>query len=110
MSYSQVHLWHMFLTGPLISYIGFKQDETPQLARNMLLALVLSLLFTVRLPSSKMDKRNIILLIHFLVWFPLFLYIALSNKNPNFVYHILKVLGIVAILYHSFKIYNLYLN
>jgi hypothetical protein len=110
MSYSQVHLWHIALTGPLLTYIGYKKDETPKLANHMLVALALSILFAVRLPNYKLNQRNIILLVHYLVWIPFFLYVGLSDKINHKLYYVLLVLGITAIIYHLYKLYQLYGN
>jgi hypothetical protein len=110
MSYSQVHLWHIALTGPLLAYIGYKKEETPKIANHMLVALALSILFAVRLPSYKLNQRNVILLVHYLIWIPLFLYVGLSDKINHYLYYLLLVLGIVAILYHINKLYKLYAN
>lgn len=108
MSYSQVHLWHIALTGPLLTYIGYKKEETPKIANHMLVALALSILFTVRLPSYKLNQRNMILLAHYLIWIPFFLYIGISDKINHNIYYILLVLGIIAIIYHITKLVKLY--
>lgn len=107
MSYNQVHLWHIALSGPLLVYIGVNKETTPKIANHMLVALALSILFTVRFPDFKANLRTVILLVHYFIWIPFFLYIGLSETlNPN-IYTILKILGIVSISYHLYKLYQL---
>ena len=110
MSYSQVHLWHIALTGPLLTYIGYNKETTPKIANHMLVALALSILFAVRLPNYKFNQRNIILMVHYLIWVPFFLYVGLSDKINNNLYYVLLVLGVVATTYHLYKLYQLYAN
>lgn len=54
-----------------------------------------------------MNKDTYVHLFHILIIGTLFLYLGIEKTNiPSFIYPILIVLGIVVILYHSYKAYN----
>ena len=106
MSMNQVNQWHIAMIGPVLYYIGNKEEKTNKIAYIVLATLTTSILFVVRRPS-KLDKRGIINLAHYAVFIPLFGYIVYkNNKLPSWSFSLIKYLGIsvVAIhLYHLFK-------
>lgn len=104
----QVNLMHIFIVGPLLMYIGNKKDKTPQIAFNMLLTLILLLPFIVRFPNfNKITYTNIINSSHYLVWIPLFGYIAYKgNKLDNYWWTLLSLLGVTVISIHIFLLLN----
>lgn len=109
MSYQKINLMHILLIGPLLIYIGFKGKQTPPIFYGSLLALTLLIFFLVRFPGFKLNYRNGISWIHMVLWTSLFGYISWKQSLlPNFMFEIIKYLGIGVILIHSWILYRYY--
>lgn len=107
MSYNKINLFHIFLLGPLITYIGFKGIKTEKMAYGALVAYALAIPFIVRTPDLKLDSHNIIKWLHMIIWFSLFLYVSYKQDELNpIIFHILKFLGISACIIHSYLLYK----
>ena len=57
------------------------------------------------------NKNNFIYFFHILIVGPLFLYIGIKNIQTNeYIFTFIEYLGIILILYHSFKAYTKIMN
>lgn len=109
MSYHKINMLHIFLIGPLISYIGFRGKKTDKLAYGVLLGLALAIPFFVRTPGFKGNYRNIINWIHYLIWPTIFLYIVYKQWDLHPVsFEIMKYFGISVSALHAYFIYKNY--
>lgn len=106
------HNWiHVLMIGPLLTYIGQNKEKTDEKYYNYLLILSIMMLFMIRVPLNfkSLDYHTSIKIVHYLIWLPLFIYIALKkNQNNKIVYEMLKIIGISAFSYHSYKLVNKY--
>lgn len=99
----QVNLMHMMLIGPSLYYVGHKEKENKDINYYLLAGLVLLIPFIVRLPKYKIDFRNIVNSVHYLMWIPLFGYIVYKkNNSPLMMYKILRLLGVAVIAIHAY--------
>ena len=104
MSMNQVNQWHVAMIGPVIYYIGNKEEKTKPLAYIVLATLTASILFVVRRPK-KLNYRGIINLAHYAVFLPLLGYIVYKNKKlPKWSFPLIKYLGISVIAIHLYHI------
>ena len=101
MSMIQVNLMHIFVIGPLLTYIGYKKENTEEIYFNALGAITLLLPFIVRLPFKK-DYHSIINSLHYFPYILFFLYIAYQKCNIPYkwIYSFLLVTGIIVISVH----------
>lgn len=106
MSMKQVNMWHIAMMGPILCYIGDKEDKANNISYAILATLTISILFTVRKPNiKKLNYYNIVNLLHYLVIFPMFLFIIYKrNKLPKYVFKFIKYLGISVIAIHIYKL------
>lgn len=107
----QVNLMHVFVIGPLFLYIGINKNNTKEYFYNILGGIAILLPFIIRTPYiiKMSEKRNIINLLHLLIFMPLLLYISYKKNNLNKIwYYILLILGINVILIHLYEIYEKY--
>lgn len=105
MSLAQVNLQHVFLLGPLLFYIGNKGETAPQWTYVALATLTAMIPFIVTYKYTSMSYRSITNAIHYLVWIPLFAYIAwqgLNKKLPLWSFPMLQLLGLSTITIHLF--------
>lgn len=97
---SQVHLWHILMTGPILYYIGSNNKKANMCAYAVLATLALSILFVIRKPKLTGNKV-LVRFVHYLVFVPLFIYISYKNVNlPIWAFELIKYLGITAIAIH----------
>jgi hypothetical protein len=105
MSLAQVNLQHVFLIGPLLFYIGTKRDMAPQWSYVALATITAMIPFIVTYNYTTLSYRSITNAFHYLVWLPLFFYIAwkgYNNKLASWSYPMLQLLGLSAITIHLF--------
>ena len=105
MSMAQVNLQHVFLVGPLLFYIGSQKENTPRWAFISLATLTVMIPFIVSYNYSSLSYRAIVNASHYLIWIPLFGYIAYAGINKHlgtYMYPILQLLGLSAITIHLF--------
>ena len=58
-----------------------------------------------------MNYRLFVNYTHVLIVMPLLIYVGLLKKNtPEYLYTVLLILGVVGMLYHSYKLYKRYTN
>ena len=95
---------HVFLVGPLLMYIGNKQSNTPNSVFYSLATLTIMLPFIITLPwKGKMTYRFFVNILHYLIWAPLFIYIAYKgNKLESYWWPLIQLLGISVISIHIF--------
>ena len=109
MTYQKINLFHVMVVGPLLTYIGFKGKETPPLIFGTLLGLTLIIEFMVRTPGFKLNYRNSISWVHWLVWSSLFVWISYKQSElPDYMFEIIKYLGISTVLIHLYILYQYY--
>lgn len=107
MSNYKINILHIFLIGPLISYIGFNGQKTDRIAYGTLLGLAFVIPFFVQTPELTTDFKNIIRWIHYLVWSILFVYIGYTQDNLHPIgFEVLKYFGVLVCLIHSYLLYK----
>ena len=103
MSLAQVNLMHVVVIGPLLYAIGHYEDKTPNFLYTALGLLAITIPFVVRIPKAELTYRSIINAVHYVFWIALFGYVAyMGNTTPNYLYMILKLLGITVIAIHLY--------
>jgi len=102
----QVNLMHVFLVGPVLFGIGYKNPGENMELYNYLTMLTLTMLFIVRIPFynlTKWEYYDYLKASHLLLFTSFFGWIAYKKDTaPEFVYHILKLLGIAVISTHLY--------
>jgi hypothetical protein len=103
MSMIQVNLMHIIILGPLFIYIGQSGKQTPECVYAVLAVLTCLIPFIVRIPKDLSSYRSVVNASHYLFQFSALLYVAyLKNRNPDWVYPILKWLGAIVIITHIY--------
>jgi hypothetical protein len=106
MSMLQVNLMHVFLIGPVLFGIGYKNPGENMELYNYLTMLTLTMLFIVRIPFYNLIKweyYDYLKASHLLLFTSFFGWVAYKKDTaPEFVYHILKLLGIAVISTHLY--------
>lgn len=106
MSMLQVNLMHVFLVGPVLFGIGYKNPGENMELYNYLTMLTLTMLFIVRIPFYNLIKweyYDYLKASHLLLFTSFFGWVAYKKDTaPEFVYHILKLLGIAVISTHLY--------
>ena len=99
------HLYHIILVGPTLLFIGLQKTNTHKYVFYFLGLLTLLILVVFPLPKFTFNYWNIIKLLHYFAWFPLFLYITYTNisLNPAW-FPIIVGLGLLAITIHSYML------
>ena len=106
MSMKQVNLMHMFIVGPLLTYIGTQEKNTPEYAYHALGGISLLLPFIVRIPPLEISYYSVTNSMHY-VWLILFLYISFKGKKlPAGWYKVIALLGISVISIHAYLLYQ----
>ena len=98
---------HIFIIGTLLLYIGVKKHNTPKSAFLSLIGLALSIFMIVPFPTLGMSYWQLIHIFHYLVVLPSLLYIAylgINKKINNNLYNTIAGIGVVVIVYHSYKL------
>ena len=104
-----INLIHVFITGLLLVYIGYKKKDTEKLAYYLLGLMTILIVLLVPFPSSILNLSywNMIHWTHYLIILPAFAYITylgLNNKYmSNELYDALLGTGLVVIVYHLYK-------
>ena len=122
MSMIQVNIMHVLVLSPTLFYIGILnnndlldlQNTNIDLVFNMLLSFTILLLFIVRnnfikkiFNINSFNKRNWINLIHYILFFPLLLYISLQKRNlSNIMRYICVILSITIFFTHIYHLYH----
>lgn len=105
----KINLIHIFITGLLLVYIGYKKKDTEKLAYYLLGLMTILIVFLVPFPSSILNLSywSMIHWTHYLIILPAFAYITylgLYNKPmTNELYDGLLGTGLVVIVYHLYK-------
>jgi len=98
----QVNLMHVFLVGPILFGIGYKERGEYMELYNYLAMLSAMMIFIVRIPKN-FNSRDYLRLFHIVGLTLLFGWIAYKkDTSPEFVYHIIKLLGIAVITIHLY--------
>ena len=94
------------MQGPLLMYIGYKKQNTPQILFNTMLIFAIIIPFVIRFPKSKMNLNlKIINSLHYILIMPFFMYIGYFGKKLNPIYFkICFYLGLFVIFYHIYKL------
>ena len=105
----KINLIHIFITGLLLVYIGYKKKYTEKLAYYLLALMTILLVLLVPFPSSisNLSYWNMIHWTHYLIILPAFAYITYlglyEKPMSNQLYDGLLGTGLVVIVYHSYK-------
>ena len=100
-----IYFTHIFLVSPTLIYIGYKKNETPNIIFNLLYLFSLSIMLLVVIRNLNFNYWTMIKLMHYLIIVPLFLYIAYYRNLSNNGYNSLIGLGLMLIVYQSYKLY-----
>jgi len=102
----QVNLMHVFLIGPVIFGIGYKDPKAYMNLYNYLTILSCMIIFMVRIPEynwNVWDHKDYWRITHLIGFTTLFGWIAYNKDNsPPFIYDIIKILGITIIIIHLY--------
>ena len=105
-----INLIHILFQGTLFIYIGLMKEKSSIYAYYLLLLLTLFILILVPLPKFEITYWDAIKLSHYLIFFPLLIYLSYlginKQKISRNIYDFLLVLGVFIILYHSYKLYQ----
>lgn len=105
-----VNLFHIFLLGPIMIYIGYYKKNNTDLAKKMLVGITAMIPFIVNIPNLKKLYINyhLINLFHWtfiLVYFAYISYLFIYEKNIHEgIYISLLIIGILIILIHLYKL------
>ena len=112
----RVNIMHIFLIGPILSYIGYYKNNTNYNIKLIFIGITFMLPFIVRLPNINRlyFQHNLINLIHWTIILIFLLYISynfyFNNNIHNNLYNILFITGIITIISHIYLIYNKYIT
>ena len=105
----KINLIHIFITGLLLVYIGYKKNNTEKIAYYLLGLMTIAIVLLVPTPKSILNISywNMIHWTHYLIILPLFSYVTYLGLNKksmtNELYDGLLGTGLVVIIYHSYK-------
>ncbi len=107
MSYQKINWMHIMFIGPLLVLIGHQGKKTQQIFYGSLMTLTALLFFIVRTPDFKLNYRNTINWVHWIVWPAVFIWISWKQSEiPDYGFQIIKYLGISVILIHMYLLYQ----
>ncbi len=103
-----ISLVHIFLSGPLLLYIGLTKSYSMLLLSILFLfAIIIMLAFIYKYLNKQLYAW---LYVHLLLFASLFFYISYlrfkEEKIPDYLYSFLVAIGIAAIGYHIIKVYK----
>ena len=104
-----INLMHILIQGLLLTYIGYKKNDSPKFLYVIIGIFALSIPFYNHLPRLSLGYWNLINIFHYLIIIPLFLYIAYygyNKKLTNNNFNNLFISGIIIMIYHSYKLYK----
>jgi len=104
-----INLMHILVQGLLLTFIGYKKNETYNFLYYILAVLALLIPFSNHLPRLSFDYWNIINIVHYIIVIPMFLYIAYNGyyqKLSDSEYKNIFIFGINIMIYHSYKLFN----
>lgn len=101
-----INLIHTTLIGPLLFYIGIKSSNGRRLPRQIVGALSLLIPVLMKRPEMKLNYTNIIKIVHYGIYIPFLLYLALKEDLSDNIYKITLYLGLIVICYHAYKTYQ----
>lgn len=108
----RVHLLHILLIGPIISYIGYYKNNTNYNIKLIFIGIMFMLPFIVRFPNiNKLYfEHNLINLVHWTVILIIGLYICYNFyfklSIHNYLYNILFITSIITIFIHIYLMYK----
>ena len=104
-----INLMHILVQGLLLTYVGYMKNNTPKFIYYIIGILALLIPFYNHLPRFSFSYWNLINILHYIIIIPSFIYIAYYgyyNKLTTNNYNNLFIIGIITMLYHSYKLYN----
>ena len=107
-----ISLVHIFLSGPLLIYIGLSQSHNILFFYTLFLfAIIIASAFIYKYFNKKLYAWLYIHLFLFASLFSYLFYLKIKGKPiPDYLYSFLVAIGIAAIGYHSIKIYKYVTN
>jgi hypothetical protein len=103
LNYQVINYFHILIVGPLLTYIGYNTTNNDSKIYDLLFLLSLLIFILVRSPGLKLNYRNTINIIHYLMWPTFFIWISYQqNDLPNYMFEIIKYLGISVIAIHYY--------
>ena len=104
------HLFHIFIVGGFLLYVGIQRTNMPQFVYSILLVLgVLIILYhSYKVYIKLNNKQNPwINYIHIFIIAPVLIYIGLiKEKTPRLYFEIVLMLSFAAIGYHAYYLIN----
>ena len=116
MIHKQINLMHIFLIGPTLYQIGNKglKNEDASNYYKFLGCLIVIMPFIISLSiKNKLNYRNIIIMLHFLIILPFLTYVYYKGENMEHkktLFRIIKYLGIIIMLVHIYLLYEKIFN
>ena len=68
LNYQVINYFHILIVGPLLTYIGYTAKNNNPKIYDLLFLLSLLVFILVRPPGLKLNYRNTINIIHYLMW------------------------------------------
>lgn len=101
-----INLMHIFIIGPLLFGIGYKEPGKNMNFYQYLSGMLVMLPFMLHFPKSKPSewkKWQWNTVIHLLLFFPFLVYVVLKkDKSPEIIFNLLKIIGICVITTHIY--------
>lgn len=105
---SHINAFHVLIVGSLLAYIGKKKNNTHKYVFYLLGAISLIIPLSINLPKYKLSYWNIVKLLHYLLFLPIFLYISYYQNFSEETYNTMFISGIIIIVYHLYKLSDRY--
>ena len=106
----QINLMHIFVVGPLLFGIGYKQINSYMNFYKYLTAILVILPFMIHFPKLKPSEwgtKSWNKIIHLILYLPFLGYVAYKKDNsPEIIFNLLKIIGISVISVHSYLFVN----
>lgn len=103
-----VSLAHVILVGPWLAYVGLAKPSAP-LVYHATLGLGAVMTLWLLLKAVQWPSRALVFLVHALLFGPLLVYVGLKQlRAKKDAFLLLALIGILATLYHAWKLYRMY--
>lgn len=98
-------IYHSFIIGPLLIYIGGKKEKANKKIKDLFVLLaILAIIYHIEIIYKKQFTNSAINFIHIFFIAPLLIYISKKEKKTNEEYNIIMIIGLVITFYF---LYNL---
>ena len=98
-------IYHGFIIGPLLIYIGGKKEKANKKIKDLFILLaLLAIIYHIEIIYRKRLTNSAINFIHIFIMAPLLLYIGIKEDKTDEEYNIIMIIGLVITFYF---LYNL---